>query len=73
MSAAVVDSHLASFNAFSDAYLARVSWEPPAEIEAQAAILLPGLMLARVDGKSPVEYLTREADKDQVRAARLGG
>ena len=26
------------------------------------------LMLARVDGKSPVEYLTRDADKDLVRA-----
>ena len=29
--------------------------------------LLPGLFLARVDGKSPVEYITAEADKDRVR------
>jgi len=29
--------------------------------------LLPGLFLARVDGKSPVEYLTREPEKDTVR------
>ena len=28
---------------------------------------LPLLMLARVDGKSPVEYLTQDAAKDQVR------
>jgi hypothetical protein len=28
---------------------------------------LPGLLLARVDGKSPVEYITRNADKDKVR------
>jgi aminoglycoside phosphotransferase (APT) family kinase protein len=59
---------LASFGALADAYLAQVGWEPPAEIEARAASLLPGLMLARVDGKSPVEYLTLEADKDLVRA-----
>ena len=30
------------------------------------------LMLARVDGKSPVEYLTRDETKQQVRAAALG-
>ncbi|MDR3510415.1 MAG: aminoglycoside phosphotransferase family protein [Caulobacteraceae bacterium] len=59
---------LASFAALADAYLAQVDWEPPAEVEARAASLLPGLMLARVDGKSPVEYLTEEAQKAAVRA-----
>lgn len=59
----------ASFSALAEAYLAQVAWEPAAGIEARAASLLPGLMLARVDGKSPVEYLTAEADKDVVRAA----
>ena len=44
-----------------------MDWEPPAALEARAARLLPGLFLARVDGKSPVEYLTEEADKDRVR------
>ena len=29
--------------------------------------LLPALLLARVDGKSPVEYLTEEADREAVR------
>jgi hypothetical protein len=29
--------------------------------------LLPGLMLARVDGKSPVEYITDAAQCDHVR------
>ncbi|MCG8511781.1 MAG: hypothetical protein MI741_21410, partial [Rhodospirillales bacterium] len=38
-------------------------------LERRAANLLPGLFLARVDGKSPVEYLTDEADKDKVRRA----
>jgi aminoglycoside phosphotransferase (APT) family kinase protein len=58
---------LACFDALAGAYLAGVDWEPPAELEGRAARLLPGLFLARVDGKSPVEYLAEEADKDRVR------
>src|SRR5581483_8542077 len=62
---------LASFDALAHAYLAGVTWEPRAEIEARAASLLPGLFLARVDGKSPVEYLTAETAKDRVRRVAL--
>jgi aminoglycoside phosphotransferase (APT) family kinase protein len=58
---------LASFDALAAAYLAGVDWEPPAGLEARAARLLPGLFLARVDGKSPVEYLTDDTDKSRVR------
>ena len=36
-------------------------------LESRTARLLPGLFLGRVDGKSPVEYLTEERDKDRVR------
>jgi len=57
----------ASFEAFAEAYLARVDWEPAGELEARAASLLPALFLARVDGKSPAEYVTVEADKDRIR------
>ena len=46
---------------------AGVAWEPRAELEVRAAHLLPGLFLARVDGKSPVEYITAEQDKNRVR------
>ena len=60
-----------SFEMLAAAYLARVDWEPPQELEARTASLLPGLLLARVDGKSPVEYLTRDDDKELVRAAAL--
>jgi aminoglycoside phosphotransferase (APT) family kinase protein len=60
---------LACFDALAMAYLAGVAWEPPVELEARAAGLLPGLFLARVDGKSPVEYITTEPDKDRVRRA----
>jgi len=58
---------LACFDALADAYLAGVRWEPRGVLESRAATLLPGLFLARVDGKSPVEYLTDEADRARVR------
>ena len=45
---------------FLKAYLQEVAWEPVPELEHRIASLLPGLMLARVDGKSPVEYLAAE-------------
>jgi len=65
------DDFLACFAALADAYLARVDWEPPADLERRAAHLLPGLFLARVDGKSPVEYITADADKDRVRRVAI--
>ena len=43
---------------FLNAYLQEITWEPVAALEYRIASLLPGLMLARVDGKSPAEYLT---------------
>ena len=52
-----MDVYLSCFESFRAAYLAGVSWEGPIEIERRAARLLPGLLLSRVDGKSPVEYL----------------
>ena len=55
------------FDVLAMAYLAGVSWEPNGALEARTARLLPGLFLARVDGKSPVEYLSAEADKNRVR------
>lgn len=58
---------LACFDAFAAAYRAGIGWEAPEALEARAARLLPGLFLARVDGKSPVEYVTSEPDKDRVR------
>ncbi|MGH6981595.1 MAG: phosphotransferase family protein [Stellaceae bacterium] len=57
----------ASFVALRDAYLSGVTWEPAYSIESRAASLLPGLLLARVDGKSPVEYVTAERDKELIR------
>ena len=58
---------LACFDALSGEYLCGVNWEAIATLESRAASLLPGLLIARVDGKSPVEYLQADADKDRVR------
>lgn len=61
------DRYLACFDALAASYLPRVTWEPAALVEARSARLLPGLLLARIDGKSPVEYITDDADRDRVR------
>jgi aminoglycoside phosphotransferase (APT) family kinase protein len=58
---------IAAFSALASAYLAGVDWENATGIEARAAALLPALFLARIDGKSPVEYLTRESERVAVR------
>jgi aminoglycoside phosphotransferase (APT) family kinase protein len=58
---------LTAFDSLAETYLGHVDWEPAEEIDARTARLLPGLLLARVDGKSPVEYLTAKEDKNTVR------
>ena len=58
---------LACFDALAGRYLARVDWEAAAAVERRAARLLPGLLLARVDGKSPAEYITTDAQRAHVR------
>ncbi len=57
----------ACFDVLCGAYLSGVDWEPRHAVEQRAAALLPGLLLARVDGKSPVEYLNDDAQRDTVR------
>jgi 5-methylthioribose kinase len=59
------------FEALTAAYAGGVDWTEWATLERRAAHLLPGLLLARVDGKSPVEYLTDEAQKNIVRRVAL--
>jgi aminoglycoside phosphotransferase (APT) family kinase protein len=55
-------------DALVNAYFAHAHWEPRSALAARTAALLPALMLARIDGKSPVEYLTDEAVRDDVRS-----
>jgi aminoglycoside phosphotransferase (APT) family kinase protein len=61
--------YLACVDAAGASYLAGVTWEGRGEIEARTSHLLPALLLARIDGKSPVEYLTSRDDRDRVRRA----
>jgi aminoglycoside phosphotransferase (APT) family kinase protein len=62
-----MDEYFLSFAALRDSYLEGVNWEPRAAVEARGAPLLPALLLARIDGKSPVEYLTDPDDREFVR------
>jgi aminoglycoside phosphotransferase (APT) family kinase protein len=64
--------YLACFAALAESYLRIVQAEPRDEIEGRIATLLPALMLARIDGKSPVEYLTTTGDRAAIRQAAIG-
>jgi Ser/Thr protein kinase RdoA (MazF antagonist) len=60
--------YLHLYGVLVEAYRQHVAWEPWPALEERTAALLPGLLLGRVDGKSPAEYLTTEDDKAHVRA-----
>lgn len=55
------------FKALKDAYLADVAWESHAGLARRTAGFIAAFLLARIDGKSPVEYIIAESDKTFVR------
>ncbi len=55
------------FEALKETYFAEAAWESRNGLESRTAGLLSAFLLARIDGKSPVEYITAEADKGFVR------
>jgi aminoglycoside phosphotransferase (APT) family kinase protein len=64
--------HGESFSAWVEGYRQGLTeqgggWESWSSLEARITGLLPALSLARVDGKSPVEYLTETWQIEQVR------
>ena len=59
----------ALFNAALQAYVRALGAQAPGVLEATAK-LLPMLLLARVDGKSPVEYLNAEKQERVRQFAR---
>jgi 5-methylthioribose kinase len=61
---------LAAFTAMSSAYLGLLDWEPREDFEKRIRALLPCLILARVDGKSPAEYLS-DPERERVRKAAI--
>ena len=64
---AYAQDFLRSGAALRNAYLAGVDWEPAADLDARAAPLTAAVLLARVDGKSPADYLQTEDDRGFVR------
>ncbi len=57
---------LAAMHAFWASYASGITWEDAGALQARVATLQPALMLARIDGKSPVEYLD-DATRAHVR------
>lgn len=51
-------------------YLAEVDWEPASDVDGRISRILPALMLARVAGASPVEYLDG-TERERVRTMAL--
>jgi aminoglycoside phosphotransferase (APT) family kinase protein len=62
------DALAGAFRALKASYFEGVTWEAGDGLDRRAARLLAALLLARIDGKSPVEYLTDERSKAFVRA-----
>jgi 5-methylthioribose kinase len=61
------DRYRDSFQLLSLTYLDGVTWEPAAQLEKRACALIGGMLLARIDGRSPVEYITDDMNKNKVR------
>jgi aminoglycoside phosphotransferase (APT) family kinase protein len=61
------DRYMQCFESLFAGYGDQIDWERAADLEARAAGLLSALLLARIDGKSPVEYITTDAQKANVR------
>jgi aminoglycoside phosphotransferase (APT) family kinase protein len=57
----------ASFRGLTETYRQGVTWERISDLDARTASLLPALLLARIDGKSPVEYMTDELRRNRTR------
>ena len=63
----MTNNYLECYAVMYASYLEMVTWEASDDFEFRAASLLPGLFLARVDGKSPVEYIDSDRDRQKVR------
>lgn len=62
-----LSAYAACFAAFVEAYFSAANWEPRQDLEARTAGLLAAFLLARIDGKSPVEYITEDGTREFVR------
>lgn len=64
---ATTRDYLGCFDAFASTSLELCAWESPTDLEERTCGLLAGMLLARIDGKSPVEYIGESRHKDNVR------
>lgn len=60
-------AYLDAFYALQRGYLPGVDWESAAALDSRAAPLAAAILLARVDGKSPADYVRTPEDKGFVR------
>ncbi len=60
-------AYIRAFDALRQAYFEQADWENAEALERRAAGFLCAFLLARIDGKSPVEYITDPAHKEFVR------
>ncbi|MBV9208579.1 MAG: hypothetical protein JO037_24945 [Actinobacteria bacterium] len=67
-SAALLDSG----RALVSSYLGHVAWEEPEHLLQRVVTLVPALLLARIDGSSPVEYITAPRLRAAVRRTAAG-
>jgi aminoglycoside phosphotransferase (APT) family kinase protein len=66
----LVHQYMTLFSALQTRYFSQVTFESKDELEHRIATLLPALALARVDGKSPAEYLD-DAGRIRLRNAAV--
>ncbi|MDR3528646.1 MAG: aminoglycoside phosphotransferase family protein [Rhizomicrobium sp.] len=62
------EAYAACYRALKDAYLATAAWEGHAGLERRTAGFVAALLLAHIDGKAPIDYVSAETDKVFVRA-----
>lgn len=60
---------LGAYTALQEAYLGAATWEDAAALEARSAEVTAAVLLARVDGKSPADYLRADEDRAFVRVS----
>ena len=65
MKAELVEASAIAWRAYRD----YVDWEDSRDLECRVSALLPSLMLARIHGKSPVEYLSKREAHTVLNAA----
>jgi hypothetical protein len=66
---AATSRFLEGFDRLCAGYFSNCYFSGSDQMEIRCAALLPVLVLARIDGKSPVEYITHEKHRDLVRRA----